>query len=294
MLQRYWKNVSGFHQLTEGLASQAFGFEAGASEYVVRVNESISTFQKDAFVGQRFAGLLLPVPEVLIVDRFDAGPAYCISRRAPGVRLYDLDAAGMARIVDPVIQVMDAIAAADLTGTIGFGRFDANGVALDKTWKEFLLAIGDVRRFDWQRAGGDADLSVVREACRRVQNLAECCPEERCLIHGDFGSYNVLAKDDSITAVLDWDLALFGDPLYEVANLFFWRESHLRVLIEHAEARWSGLSQWRERMLCYQLRIGLQEIYESMTGYGPCDVGWLTARCGEIITESDYHAKGRD
>jgi hygromycin-B 4-O-kinase len=38
-----------------------------------------------------------------------------------------------------------------------------------------------------------------------------------------------------------------------------------------------------ERLLCYQLRIGLQEIYESAMGETPVDIAWLTARCEGLI-----------
>jgi hypothetical protein len=38
-----------------------------------------------------------------------------------------------------------------------------------------------------------------------------------------------------------------------------------------------------ERLLCYQLRIGLQEIYESAMGETPVDITWLTARCKSLI-----------
>jgi len=39
MLRHHWGEIDDFHQLTEGLASQAFGFRAGDTEYVVRVVE---------------------------------------------------------------------------------------------------------------------------------------------------------------------------------------------------------------------------------------------------------------
>ena len=100
----------------------------------------------------------------------------------------------------------------------------------------------------------------VDAARRRVRELAGHCPEERRLVHGDFGSYNMLADSHRVTALIDWDLALFGDPLYEVANLFFWREERLEPLICHLESWIWNVPQGRERIVCYQLRIGLQEI----------------------------------
>jgi aminoglycoside phosphotransferase (APT) family kinase protein len=37
------------------------------------------------------------------------------------------------------------------------------------------------------------------------------------LIHGDFNLHNVLCANDQITAILDWELALFGDPAQDLA-----------------------------------------------------------------------------
>ena len=51
--------------------------------------------------------------------------------------------------------------------------------------------------------------------------LIEYCPEEHKLVHGDFGSNNVLTDGQKITGVLDWDCALYGDPLFDVAGSFF-------------------------------------------------------------------------
>lgn len=282
MLRQRWGDVSDLDPLAEGLCSQAFGFRLGGAEYVVRVNESIEGFEKDRFVSRRFASRDLPIPEVLDVGCLDGGHAFCISRRAPGVRLHELDAAALARMVAPVAQVLAAIAASDLAGTAGFGRFDTGGVAPDASWREFLTGVADPSRFDWAAAGLSAD-NVVGEALRRIDALAGHCPEERCLVHGDFGAYNVLTDGHGVTGVIDWDLALFGDPLYDVANLFFWHEARLEPLIQHFAGEISHLPRWRERILCYQLRTGLQEIYESAVGIGPGDVGWLTARCEEIM-----------
>ncbi len=39
-------------------------------------------------------------------------------------------------------------------------------------------------------------------------------------MHGDFGSNNVLADGTVTTGVIDWGEAMFGDPRYDIANIF--------------------------------------------------------------------------
>ena len=189
----------------------------------------------------------------------------------------------MARMTGPVARIMEAISASNLTDTNGFGRFDPAGVAPYASWRDFLLAVAGLHYFYEKAIQDEADQRVIRKAVGRVVELAALCPEERHLVHGDFGSYNVLADKHCVTAVLDWNLALFGDPLYEAANLFFWQEEPLEPLIECLKTQEGGLPHWRERMLCYQLRIGLQEIHDSTAWGSPVDTGWLTTRCKQLL-----------
>ena len=39
----------------------------------------------------------------------------------------------------------------------------------------------------------------------------------RCLVHGAYRTGNLLIDDDRISAVLDWELQVIGDPMYDVA-----------------------------------------------------------------------------
>ena len=152
-LQRGWGRYFPLRPLAEGLASQAFRFRQGAVEYVVRVNELSEGFRKGLVVSRRFAAPTLPIPRSSRSAAWGGGQAFCVSRRAPGVRLHDLDAARLARMAAPVARVMAAVAAAGLEGTSGFGRFDAGGAAPYANWRAFLGAPADSCRFDWGAAG---------------------------------------------------------------------------------------------------------------------------------------------
>jgi hygromycin-B 4-O-kinase len=220
-LRERWGEVSAFGKLAEGLDSQAYGFRHDDADYVARINRSSRGFRKDAFVHHRFAGPTLPVPEIVDIAQLDDSHVICISRRAPGVRLHDLAAAELARVTGSITEVLAAIAASDLAGTEGFGRFDAHGAGPCGTWHDFLTSVADLQQFNWKEAGHAVDMAVVSAAIGLVGALAARCPTLRCLVHGDFGSYNLMTDRRRITAVIDWDRALFGDPLYEIANLLF-------------------------------------------------------------------------
>ena len=40
-----------------------------------------------------------------------------------------------------------------------------------------------------------------------------------CIVHGDFGSHNMLVRDGKLAAVVDWELAYFGDPADDLAQV---------------------------------------------------------------------------
>lgn len=103
----------------------------------------------------------------------------------------------------------------------------------------------------------------------------------------------MLTDGRSITAIFDWDRALFGDALYDVANIFFWREENLQPLIERLKEQGLAIPRWKERILCYQLHIGLREIYDSALGSGTIDLTWLMIRCNAIVAQQEAKAGQR-
>jgi aminoglycoside phosphotransferase (APT) family kinase protein len=73
----------------------------------------------------------------------------------------------------------------------------------------------------------DRWVGVYREATDRPEPAVEECIRwfrankptvpETTLVHGDFRIGNALVDGDDLTAVLDWELARIGDPLYDLA-----------------------------------------------------------------------------
>ena len=282
-LERRFGALSDPRPIAEGEESQAFALDIGGEPHVLRVNRSSAGFEKDAFV-QRFACPGLPIPGVVAIGAVDDGHAYCVTRRVPGVTLQDLAPAALPAVVAPVAAVMAEIAAGDLSGTGGYGPFDSEGAGRHACWRDFLTAIADPAQCDWRAAAGRADIGRVRHHLDLVVTLAADCPEIRQLVHGDFGSNNVLTEGGRITGVIDWSEALFGDPLYDVANILFWRpwlacmEAQARYFERH-RADWLHPAA---RLICYQLRIGLGVVHEAALAGHDDDLAWAAARCEAI------------
>lgn len=268
--------------LAEGLTSQVYAFRDGIDEFVIRINNSIGSFHKDEYVQRRFGNKPLPIPEILVVQSINDTLAYCISRRAKGVRVQDLSTDGLNRITEPIVGVLKAISTTDITATSGYGPFNAEGTGAYERWRDFLDSVGHQPLYDWT-ALEDSQQKLVQGMAEEVKSLAGSMPEHRNLIHGDFGSFNVMADGDRVTAVIDWDLAAFGDPLYDWANLLFWHEDKLVPVTQRMDDVLRGEPNRNERLRCYQLRIGLEEIYRSVRGSVSMDSEWLFKRCSLLL-----------
>src|SRR5262249_32278643 len=69
---------------------------------------------------------------------------------------------------------------------------------------------------------------VTPEEAQRILKTFDRCTrllhvEEPALLHGDLGSHNVFTDGASITALIDWEDCLSGDPVFDIA---FWATFH--------------------------------------------------------------------
>jgi hygromycin-B 4-O-kinase len=277
--ERLGERPTSVERLVEGLESQAFRLQLGDEELVVRVNPSSRGFEKDRWAYDHLRGRV-PVPRVVELGSLDDRYAYCLTECAPGETLEALAPREAANLVGAVADIWRAIAATDVSSIKGFGDFEPDGQAPAASWGEVLQMT-----LDRGRASRLTGAGAVLEA---YAGLVERCPEEHALIHGDFGSNNVVSDGPLIRAVLDWENAMVGDSLYDVANTYFWA-THLACM--ELQAGYFGrslprLPAFKARILCYSLRIGIEEACDGAAQGRPKLTAWALARCAELLAGS--------
>lgn len=237
--------------------SKAFTFTSGAAEYVVRFSEFDEDFRKDQFA-ERFAMPHLPIPSVLSIGEAFGG-YYAISRRAHGEYLDALDAEQLQRVLP---SLFDAMRSAEVSGTRGFGLWDASGVAPHDTWRDALLAVAldtpGTRISGWRHnlEQSPTGAEPFDTAYGTLRDLSTGIPNERHLIHADLLNYNVLVESDRVSAVLDWGNAMFGDWVFDLAWFAFWQPWYPAwAAIDFTEG-FDG-PDFAVRLRCCMLAIGL-------------------------------------
>ncbi|SEO36490.1 aminoglycoside phosphotransferase family protein [Actinacidiphila rubida] len=120
------------------------------------------------------------------------------------------------------------------------------GWAADGDSRTFLrdraeIADREVRAAHWGDLGSlFAALEVPANALRLLRRrIPALRPRPFSLVHGDLHRHNVIVRDDGAGLTLvDWELAMWGDPLYDLAI-------HLVRMRYPAEQRWEVVERWR-------------------------------------------------
>ena len=122
-------------------------------------------------------------------------------------------------------------------------HFYAEASKLGKLPRSFVEALASLHNLDWRAAGLDflgvpspgKDFvlreiakweSLIHQSIRKPEPvltellmwLKANAPEAKRLafVHGAYRTGNLIIKDDAIAAVIDWELQVIGDPMYDV------------------------------------------------------------------------------
>lgn len=267
--ERYGRDVTLTSALRQGAWSNAYAFRQDRSDLVIRFSRYADDFARDRLAAS-YATTALPIPAVVELGEAFGG-FYAVSERAFGQYIDDLDGEQMHALLPALFAALDAMRAVDLSGTTGYGNWDAQGHAPFATWRETLLhvAVDDPadRGHGWreQLESSPVGASMFDEALAQFVRLVDVAPDERHLIHSDLLNFNMLVAGDRITAVIDWGCALYGDFLYDLAWFAMWAPWYpawrdidfAREGAEHFARIGLDVPHLDERLRCCMVHIGL-------------------------------------
>ncbi len=206
-------------RLKGGEGSSAFSFVLNKQRLVLRVNSNgVGGYEKDKFAYENFSSKSLPIPKVIKIGVKDGDLAYVVTEEASGVTLDKLTESEYVELAPELVATLDAINGVNLVGS-GYGDWGGDGNASYSTWQDYLKAcikqepIKDLPEF--------YDQKLHELIIKKASSLFKYCPEERVLVHGDFGLDNALCENRKISSVIDWENSLYGDKVFDVAWIDF-------------------------------------------------------------------------
>lgn len=273
--QRFDSEIGEVSPIGAGAWSHAFRFDRDGRSWVIRWSDLADNFARDAFAG-RFAGDGLPVPPITDIGHDRLG-YFAIAPFIEGSDLEELSAAQLRDLLPSLLETFRALRRVDLDqlGTSGYGIWDGSGNGLCPSWQAFLLDDKDaspgslIRGWRAKLMTSPLGMRIHEDLWQRFVPMVSQCPNERRLVHSDLINHNVLVAGERITAVLDWGSAIYGDPLWDIAWFAFyepWYPAFTEIgliqylLDDFAADPVANPKKIDERLLCYQLAIGLDSI----------------------------------
>ncbi len=223
----------------------------------------------EIWVGERCRSLGLPVPETIACSlASEAGcPPFMVLRRMPGHPAHGQPLTPDERRV-VLAQLGRAAAQIHSIGLAGFGTLVPEGDGYAGTSNSLAgFVTTDVER-SLARLSDD-DLSPERKSAVRERFAIACTVLDRpagVMLHGDFRFKNILLNGLHVSAILDFEMAISGDPAMDLAWLLYsdgTEEEDLQAILKgYSEQRGSDLGPaLRTRLLLYQLRYALEHLW---------------------------------
>ncbi|MDP2788546.1 MAG: aminoglycoside phosphotransferase family protein [bacterium] len=262
-LEQYFNvPISDLVFIEGGEGSQAFSFSTNNKTYVIRVNTRDDSFKHDNYAYEHFHSNKLPIPKIIEIGKLDDKYYFAISEKVGGKKIDAFSEEEQAVIKPKLLEILDIVHSTDISSTSGYGGWDNTGNGHYESWSTFLKSLKK-----WVEPKDTPSLFettiLEKEVWEKVYNeilkLVQYCPEERHLVHGDYGFDNVFSDGKNITGVIDWGEAKYGDFIYDCAWLSYWSKKHYYrdLLKKYFTEKSLMIFHFDERMRCYELHIGL-------------------------------------
>ena len=281
IIREMYPQAENIYGITGGLVSQTYCFTSRNTTYVFQISRDLEGYRKENYVDKSFSNYI-NVKNILKIDMLPDNSCYCISKYINARRLHDLAPGEIKENIHTIIKTLESLEKINISTDSGFGYFDSRGNAPYKTWADFICSVQNDTIYHWD-IRNDSVNELVKKCCGEIQKYSYVLDDKKALIHGDFGSYNVLAGAGDIY-LIDWNLGLYGDPLYEISNILFWNEKCLCDLINAIQKKYIADEAAKTKNYIYELRVGLEEIYRTYIKNEPgFNTDWIIGRVNEIL-----------
>jgi hygromycin-B 4-O-kinase len=279
IVKNLYPNADNISNMVEGLVSQTYCFDCEHKKLVIQISKELNGYKKERYIYMNFHKDI-HVRNVLKIGKLEKDVYFCITEFINAKKLQDLSHNELILYLNQVMEIFEVLANIDIAKSMGFGHFNFRGIGICGSWPEYINAV--YSHYQWKSIDNDTK-ELISKCIKEIIKYNYILDNKRSLIHGDFGSSNVLIDKGKIY-LIDWDLSLYGDSLYEVANILFWDEKCLAPLTEEIKRQYFTEEKTILKIYLYIIRIGLEEAYriieQNKIGY---NIEWIKKRLEEIM-----------
>lgn len=292
--------IKEFEILSGGVNNRVFLIRTQEGKnLVVRMStQERSKFTSELWAFEQVQKNNVPVPKVIAVDtskKIVPGYTISVSEKLPGTPLSDLNE---KRRLDRTFFLQAGRALRGIHNVRitrgGWGYIDSEEKGSYPTWEDFVLRPCDRNLFSNSIQRGlikSTDIDLAMETLRRKKNLLTNVPQQ--LVHGDFSLGNMLQKDNRLVGVLDFENAISGDPVWDLAYFSLYEDKNIikdgfKTLLQgYGKPNLLDDPTIKERFRLYKL----SNILYALKWYGenrPDDLeglGFLNTSLGEALQE---------
>lgn len=253
--------VSNITEIQGGAVSQSFSFFDQNQAYIIRFNYRDLGFYKDDYAARHFSSETVPIPQVIKIGKYQEH-FYCLSEKAPGATLDTFSNTGEQALLPCTLKTLKTIHSIKVAPEAGYSYLDRFGQGECKTWQSHLLDKIENPYYSWEEKikQGLMDEDTFRKAKETILNLLQYLPEScQHILHGDYGSDNLLIHENKVSAVIDWNNSLIGDWVFDIAYLEYWNPEigYIVKARELYEDTNFSLKHFNHRAFCYLVIHGL-------------------------------------
>jgi hygromycin-B 4-O-kinase len=269
-LQQYWGSTAEDVQtVDQGEVNRVYLFQHQEHNYVIRFNSNQDGFLKERYMVEQFGSQGIPIPRILDIGTVDSGHVYfAISDRASGSTLITYKEQPIRERLPELLDIFARMNQLQLGDAQGYGWIQPTGDAQHGSWSEFLESVYDEHQTGfWQGwydlfASTHLERDVFERLYGRMMELTKYCPKERYLVHGDFHMGNILSDTHKVTAIIDWEMAMYGDFMFDLATLQLWTPQFQFAESFHAHCRANQIEipYYEERLRASLLCKGLDAL----------------------------------
>ncbi len=258
------EGVSDVAPIDMGELSKVYSYTKNGREYVIHFKNDPETLKKVKFISDQYASCGVPMPRIFGIGTCGSAH-YSIAEKVAGTPIISQAVTDIRGVLPDLVRQFIRLNQIRVELFSGFGWVRPTGEGSSKSWTEFLAST-----FEEEQEGFYCGWTALFESSFLEKDVFEriyaemmerigYAPEERYLVHGDFHLGNMLSENHAVTGIVDWEMAMYGDFMFDLAVLHLWAPK--AQFPQRVREAWAvegrSIPYFEERLLGYQLFKGL-------------------------------------